>query len=283
MPPYISIPLIVFAVFAVFFILYLFAVKPSPRRAGAELYMRGAYAHRGLHDASLPENSLAAFDAACRADYGIELDVQLSRDGIPVVFHDATLNRVCGIDALVIDRTAEELGKTPLCGKPEHTIPTFAEVLRLVDGRVPLMVEIKGTSKENTYAVCEAVAPLLDAYEGRYCMESFNPYAVYWFKKNRPAVVRGQLSSHFWRDPKHRTATGLLMQSLATNFLTKPDFISFDRRYSRLFSFSVARGLWRCYASAWTVKSRAQEHACRTRFDCVIFENYLPDMRNETI
>lgn len=258
-------------------------MKPAPRRAGVALYMRGAYAHRGLHDDNLPENSAAAFDAACRAGYGIELDVQLSSDGIPVVFHDATLNRVCGIDARVLDRTAKELGKTALSGKPEHTIPTFADVLRLVDGRVPLMVEIKGTSKENAYAVCEAVAPLLDAYEGQYCIESFNPYAVYWFKKNRPAVVRGQLSSHFWRDPKHRTITGLLMQSLVTNCITKPDFISFDRRYSRLFSFGVARCLWRCHASAWTVQSRAQEYACCTRFDCVIFENYLPETRNETV
>lgn len=282
MPPYVSIPLIILAVFAVFFILYLFAVKPAPRRAGVELYMRGAYAHRGLHNADLPENSAAAFEAACRAGYGIELDVQLSSDGIPVVFHDATLNRVCGIDARVLDRTAEELGGTALSGKAAHTIPTFADVLRLVDGRVPLMVEIKGTSKENTYAVCEAVAPLLDAYEGPYCIESFNPYAVYWFKENRPAVVRGQLSSHFWRDPKHRTATGLLMQSLITNCITKPDFISFDRRYSRLFSFTVVRCLWRCPASAWTVQSRAQEYACRTRFDCVIFENYLPEQRNDT-
>lgn len=283
MSPYILIPMIILAVCVVLFLAYLLAVRPNRRRPQAAPYMSVSYAHRGLHNADLPENSAAAFLAACRAGYGIELDVQLSSDGIPVVFHDATLNRVCDVDARVIDRTAEELGKTALCGKPEHTIPTFADVLRLVDGRVPLMVEIKGTSKENTYAVCEAVAPLLDAYEGQYCIESFNPYAVYWFKKNRPEVVRGQLSSHFWRDPKHRTATGLLMQSLVTNCITKPDFVSFDRRYSRLFSFTVATRLWRGYATAWTVQSRAQEIICRRRFDCIIFENYLPKQGNEKI
>ncbi|MBQ8859195.1 MAG: glycerophosphodiester phosphodiesterase [Clostridia bacterium] len=282
MPPYISIPLILFAVFAVLFILYLFAVRPL-RRAHTAQYMRTPYAHRGLHDADLPENSMAAFRAACRAGYGIELDVQLSSDGEVVVFHDATLDRVCGISGKVIERTAEELGRLPLCGKAEHTIPTFADVLNAVGGRVPLMVEIKGTSKENTYAVCEAVAPMLDAYEGAYCIESFNPYAVYWFQKNRPEVVRGQLSSRFWKDPKHRNAQGLLMQSLVTNFITKPDFISFDRRYNRFFPFVVARGLWHGYASAWTVKSRAQEiAACRDSFDCVIFEGYLPDGKDAT-
>lgn len=279
MPPYISIPLILFAVFAVFFILYLFAVRPL-RRSHTAHYMSVAYAHRGLHDASLPENSMAAFEAACQAGYGIELDVQLSSDGEVVVFHDATLDRVCGESARVLDRTAAELSRLPLCGKEEHTVPTFADVLKTVNGRVPLMVEIKGLSKENTYAVCEAVVPLLDAYEGEYCMESFNPYAVYWFKKNRPEVVRGQLSSRFWKDPKHRNAKGLLMQSLVTNFLTKPDFISFDRRYNLFFPFVVARRLWRGYASAWTVKTRAQEIASRVYFDCVIFEGYLPERKD---
>lgn len=279
MPPYLSIPLTLCAVLAVLFILYLFAVRPL-RRPQTARYMAVAYAHRGLHNADLPENSMAAFRAACEAGYGIELDVQLSSDGEVVVFHDATLERVCGESGRVIERTAEELARLPLCGKAAHTIPTLTEVLQTVDGRVPLMVEIKGTSKENTYAVCEAVAPLLDAYEGEYCIESFNPYAVYWFKKNRPEVVRGQLSSRFLKEPKHRNAKGLLMQSLATNFLTKPDFISFDRRYNLFFPFVVARRLWHGYASAWTVKTRAQEIASRVYFDCVIFEGYLPERKD---
>ncbi len=272
------IVLLVLAVLcATLFVLYLFAVRPGKKRPQAAHYMGYVYAHRGLHNEERPENSLAAFEAACRAGYGIELDVQLSRDGVPVVFHDGTLARVCGIEAPVSDYTAEELGALSLCGKEGHAVPTLAAVLELVNGRVPLMVEIKGTSKENTWAVCRAAAELLDAYNGGYCMESFNPYAVRWFLENRPHVVRGQLSSCFMKDEKNRTPVGLLMQSLATNFLTKPDFISFDRRYNRLFSFRLATKFWHGYATAWTVQSRAQELACRADFNTVIFENYLPE------
>ena len=260
MPPVFIFLLVLVVVFAVLSILYVLAVKPNVRRAQTDRFMQGCYAHRGLHDDALPENSLAAFDAACRAGYDIELDVQLSRDGVPMVFHDATLVRVCGVEARLSDYTAAELSKITLCGKKEYTIPTLSEALRVINGRVMLMVEIKGEEK-GIASVCEETALLLDCYEGPYCIESFSPYAVHWFRKNRPAVVRGQLSSHFFRDPRHRNINGFIMQSLFTNFLTKPDFISFDRRYSRYLPFLLATRLHRGYSAAWTVKSRAQELA----------------------
>ncbi|MBQ8174073.1 MAG: glycerophosphodiester phosphodiesterase [Clostridia bacterium] len=275
MPPFVIFLLILEAVLAVLFVLYVFAVKPGPRRAEAARFMQGCYAHRGLHDENLPENSQAAFEAACRAGYDIELDVQLSRDGVPMVFHDATLTRVCGVDGKLSDYTAEELSKMPLCGKEAHTIPTFAEVLATVNGRVMLLVEIKG--ERNITHVCEGASALLDAYDGPFCVESFSPYVVRWFRENRPAWVRGQLSSHFFRDPRHRNANGFIMQSLFTNFLTKPDFIAFDHRYSRYFPFFLATRVLGGHSAAWTVKSLAQELACRGRFNCIIFEGYLPE------
>ena len=167
----------------------------------------------------------------------------------------------------------------PLNGQKGHTIPTFAEVLSLVDGRVKLLVEIK--AGKDCAPVCEKTAVLLDAYSGSFCVQSFSPYAVRWLRDNRPAWVRGQLSSRFLRDPHHQNISGLIMQLLLPNFLTKPDFIAFDCRYSRYFSFKLTRRLFRTYAMGWTVKTRAQEIVCRPHFDGIVFEGYLPEKRGK--
>ena len=280
MPPILIFLIILAAVLALLAVLYLLAIKPNPRRAEAEAFAHGCYAHRGLHNEERPENSLAAFRAAVEAGYDIELDVQLSRDGVPMVFHDATLSRMCGVHARLSEYTAEELSRMPLGAHAEHTIPTLAEVLSLVDGRVKLLVEIK-TEKDCT-PVCERTAALLDAYNGPFCVESFSPYAVRWLRENRPTWVRGQLSSRFLCDPRHKNASGFIIQMLLPNFLTKPDFIAFDCRYSRYFSFKLASRLFRVYSLGWTVKTRAQEIVCRPHFDGIIFEGYLPEKRNKS-
>ena len=277
MPPYIAIPLIVLAVFFLLFVLYVLSVCPGRRRREAAPFMGWHYAHRGLHNAEIPENSLAAFDAACRAGYGIELDVQLSRDGVAMVFHDATLTRVCGIEGKLSYYTAAELQKMPLCGKTEHTIPTLCEVLRLVDGRVPLLVEIKGYRL--IAPVCEATVALLDSYKGAYLIESFTPYVVHWFKKNRPAVIRGQLSSRLFRKGK-RNVGNLIVQLLCSNFIARPDFIAFCYEDRHLLSFRLATRLYHAWSMAWTVKSTAAEQESRG-FDDIIFEAYLPAKKGE--
>ena len=279
MPPQITLAFIAVDFVILLAVLYMLAIKPNVRRPQTRRFMRGIYAHRGLHNAERPENSMAAFRAAVEAGYDIELDVQLSRDGVPMVFHDATLNRVCGIDARLSDYTAEELQKMPLCGLASHTIPTLADVLAMVDGRVMLMVEIK--AEKNAAPVCEGAAALLDAYSGPFCVESFSPYAVRWCRDNRPNWVRGQLSSRFLRDPRHRNVSGAIMQFLLTNFLTKPDFISFDRRYNRFLPFVLVRKFYHAYTAGWTVKSRAQQIVSRDSFDCIIFEGYLPEKRGK--
>ena len=280
MPPILIFLIILAALCVALAVLYVLAVKGNPRRAETKRFAAGCYAHRGLHNADRPENSMAAFRAAVEAGYDIELDVQLSRDGVPVIFHDATLTRMCGIDARVCDYTAEELSRITLNGKTGHTIPTFAEVLEMVDGRVMLLVEIK--AEKDCAAVCGTAAALLDSYAGPFCVESFSPYAVRWFRDNRPTWVRGQLSSRFLRDPRHQTVSGFIMQLLLTNFLTKPDFIAFDCRHSRYFSYKLATRLLRAYGFGWTIKTRAQEIVCRPHFDAIIFEGYLPEKRKNT-
>ena len=125
------------------FILYVFVfIRPRGKAPQKKSFLCD-YAHRGLHNDEIPENSLAAFEAACEAGHGIELDIQLSKDGEVMVFHDYTLIRMTGKEGKVCDYTAAELKSTSLKGT-DQTIPTFAEVLDLVNGRVPILVELKG-------------------------------------------------------------------------------------------------------------------------------------------
>ena len=277
MPTPITATLIVLGALVFLFVLYLFAVRPRRARKSSRYFASFNYAHRGLHDARLPENSLGAFEAACRAGYGIELDVRLSRDGVAMVFHDDTLKRMCGIDRRVDEFTAEELSRMPLAGT-RYTVPTFEEVLALVRGRVPLLVEIKGTT--GAARVCEVAAPMLDSYRGEYCIESFSPYAVRWYSRHRPLVVRGQLSEHYFANRgKKKTPALWMMQLLLTNFLTKPDFIAFNLRDRKYISFRLATHLFGAKAFAYTVKGVADEEKCCGYFDALIFEGYLPAVR----
>ena len=157
---------------------YLFAIRPEKRHTANA--MKGIYyAHRGLHsmEAHAPENSLAAFRRAVHAGYGIELDVQLTKDDVPVVFHDFTLQRVCAAAGKIRDFTLEELKQFRLDGTKE-AIPTLAEVLQLVDGQVPLLVEMK--CEDLGVHVCEKADGILKNYRGNYVMESFNPFALLW-------------------------------------------------------------------------------------------------------
>ena len=176
--------------------LYVFLMHPRIRRADSSPFLGTFFAHRGLHDNNhqIPENSLAAFQRAVDAGYGIELDVQLSADQIPVVFHDATLGRMCGIDRRVNELTFAELRQLSLVNTKEQ-IPSFQEALALVNGKVPLLVELK--MEHLDFDIPRKADALLSEYSGDYCIESFHPAALYWYRKNRPQIFRGQLSTNF--------------------------------------------------------------------------------------
>lgn len=249
----------------------------APGRAKRRLKQPFKYrniAHRGLHlkDKSVPENSLAAFKRAAEAGYGIELDVQLSKDGYVVVFHDDTLNRVCGVNAKVCDKTLEELKKMSLCGTAE-TIPLFSEVLSLVDGRSPFIVELK-TGKRNK-ELCEKTWALLKEYKGEYCIESFNPFIVRWFRKNAPQVLRGQLASPP-ADYKGETnkLTGFILGNLLLNFLARPQFIAYKIVDKKPFTVRLCEAMG-AMRVCWTSHDKASEE----RNDTVIFEFYKPSIK----
>ena len=232
------------------------------------------YAHRGLFDnqSDAPENSLAAFKKAVAAGYGIELDVQLSKDGIPVVFHDAGLKRMCGAEGNVWDYTLAELKEMRLADSQER-IPTFSEALKTIGGKVPLIVEYK-LDVVNT-AVCIRGNKLLKTYPGPYCIESFHPRALRWYRKHRPDVLRGQLGMDFKKDKGYYEKPRFFFLShLLTNVLTRPDFIAFRHTDASAFSRRVCRRLG-ALSVAWTVRSQKQYEAAKDDFDLFIFDSFL--------
>ena len=254
--------------------LYLFLLMPRMgRRPDHSALLGRYYAHRGLHDnaAGIPENSMAAFRKAIEHGYGMEMDVQLTRDGVPVVFHDAALQRVCGGEGQVVDYTYEELQQFSLFGTEER-IPRFEDFLALVDAQVPLIIEIKAHG--DFAAVCAAIEPMLLAYKGAYCVESFHPMAVRWYKKHRPQAIRGQLSTNYNKPGKRETPAQWAAHQLLVNVLSRPDFVAYDVRYFRNISFRLCKMLFRPLTVAWTVKSQEQLDECRSAYDLFIFEGF---------
>jgi glycerophosphoryl diester phosphodiesterase len=257
------------------FLLFLFLIKPRKRRAAVEEFKECRFAHRGLHGEGAAENSLTAFRLAVEAGYGIELDVRLSSDGELVVFHDDTLTRVTGICGRVDEKTKDELSKIKLSGT-EDTVPTFAEVLSLVGGRVPLLVELKEDAGK--YGVTEKAVEMLSEYEGKYLIESFNPLALARVKKLMPNAPRGILSETFFKEKKYRNPLYFLLQNLLLNVVSRPDFVAFRHTDSGCAALRAVRAFFKPVTFAWTVESQKEEDAAKKHgFDGVIFEGYMPE------
>lgn len=260
-------------------LLYLLMIMPRMLcRADRAPFEGVLYAHRGLHDntSGAPENSMEAFRRAVEAGFGIELDVQLSKDEIPVVFHDFTLRRVCGVAGRVADFTFEELQQFFLCSS-EQKIPRFEEVLKLVDGRVPLIIEYKIPGGDNR--VCAIADRLLQTYGGAYCIESFNPLGLMWYRHNRKEILRGQLAENFVRAGEKEFPKPLyfVLHHLLLNFATRPDFIAYNYKHRRDMSRQLCRKLYGGLSVAWTIKDKEALEAEKEHFDLFIFEGFLPE------
>ncbi|MBE3640609.1 glycerophosphodiester phosphodiesterase family protein [Mangrovicoccus algicola] len=238
-------------------------------------------AHRGLHDAAagIPENSRAAAEAACAAGHPIELDLQPSADGVAMVFHDDDLARLTGETGPVTSRSAAELGRMRLLDSAE-TVPSFAEFLDLVAGRVPLLVEIKsqpGSPAIATNALVEAALAALDGYEGAVAVMSFNPFAVAHGVMIRPDLPWGITTGHGpGLFPEHPDTDAAI-----TGGATDP------RDYGAAF---VSHGLRAQDAPwigdlrragvpvlAWTIRSPEEEAMARGFAANITFERYRPD------
>ncbi|MDE7030819.1 MAG: glycerophosphodiester phosphodiesterase [Lachnospiraceae bacterium] len=282
-------------------VLYLISIKPRILgRPDYRPFFGHMYAHRGLHNMNpaiqkmkhisrsfgqqtdpepdqerLPENSYAAIKRAADLGYGIEFDVHLTKDDIPVVFHDDTLNRMCGIRGNLRDYTYEELQQFSLLGTKER-IPAFADILKAVDGRVPLIIEYK--VEKNADKLCSICDRILSDYKGLYCIESFHPLAVRWYKIHRPNIVRGQLSEDFTRQKLN--IPYFLLSHLIGNCYASPDFIAYNCKHRNELSRNICRKLYRSLSVAWTVRSQEELDKVSRSFDLFIFEDFVPE-KNE--
>ena len=185
-------------------------------------------AHRGFHNDIYPENSLGAFANAIENGYAIELDVQQIADGTLIVFHDYVLSRMTGRDGYTKNLIGPELDSYKLSGT-DFSIPTLEQVLELVDGQVPLLIEIKNES--NVGRLEQSLYDLLKNYSGEYAIQSFNPYVLEWFKLNAPNVLRGQLSSYLKNENLSWFKKFVLKRMLLNRKVSCPDFISYDAKF----------------------------------------------------
>lgn len=225
-------------------------------------------AHRGLHCKEIPENGLAAFEKAVLKGYPIETDVQVTKDGVPVIFHDDNVKRMTGVDKNIGDLTLGEVKELSL-GRTDEKIPTFEEFLNFLDGRVPVVIEYK-TQKDKDLIV-EKTLPLLDAYKGEFVVQSFDPLIVGRFAKIRPEIIRGQLICKD-RHKNLKFVTDKLLAHGVLNFISKPDFINMNVEYlpvSKVIKYGRR-------VICWTIKNEDDLARADKYADNYIFENIRP-------
>ena len=264
MPAIIAVGVLLFL-----FCVFLYLIKPNFRRP-VPWRPGQLFAHRGLHGVGVPENSLTAFQAAKEHGFGVELDVQFTKDGELVVFHDKNILRMCGADRLVSDLTYEELLTYRLSGTSEQ-IPLLEDVLRVLEA-TPVICEIKPYAGREVSELCRRTKECFENYPGVVCFESFSPFAVRWFRKNCPACFRGQLSAKMRSGEEGlKPYEAFALRNLLVNFLGRPDFIAFDFK-ADTFGFWFCRTFFRPVTVAWTARGEAERQAVPDFYNTVIFE-----------
>jgi len=227
-------------------------------------------AHRGYHNVKYPENSLGAFKAAIKYNYAIELDITVLRDGTVICFHDKNFKRMTGLNKNVNEVTFDDIKNLKL-NTSKETIPRFIDVLNYIDGKVPLLIEIKG--HPGYKKAIHVIASMLNEYQGEYAIFSFNPKIVYWFKKHHPHIIRGQITSFFKEDKRQPKLLKYLMKSLFFNKFTKPDFISYniDNLPNQYADKAKRAGLT---VISYTAKTLNDYLKVKKDYDNVVFEGF---------
>ena len=266
---------ILFITAAVLFSAYVLSLQGRTGHPGLAGLKGWKYAHRGLHDAHLPENSMAAFRAALENGYGIELDIHLMKDGQLAVIHDTSLKRTAGHDVKITDLTAADLENYRLNGTDEK-IPLFFQVLELYAGKAPLIIELK--SDNNIPELVAAAAKAMEGYEGPLCMESFDPRVVHELKKKHPEIIRGQLVMDYFKEEKSPLPWILkwILTNQAENFLNMPDFVAVRFSDRKSIGSFLARKFWGLQGVSWTLKTREDYDKALAEGWLPIFEGFKP-------
>lgn len=227
-------------------------------------------AHRGLHNKECPENSLPAFQNAIDAGYPIEIDVQIIADGTVIVFHDESLSRLTDNDGYIKFLNKSDLEILRLKDSKEK-IPTFEEVLKFVNGRTPILIEIKNSNKVGELE--KKVIEILKDYKGEFAIQSFNPYVLEYFYKHAPNILRGQLAGYFKKEKLSFFKKYALKRMLLNKKISHPDFISYEAK-------KIPNRFIRKYKKlpllAWTVRSQTEYLKVVKYCDNVIFEDFEP-------
>lgn len=256
-----------------FLFLYFISICPNlSRKSEREQFVNTAFAHRGLFSdrKNIPENSMKAFREAVANHVGIELDVHLTSDEKVVVFHDDTLTRMCHQNGIIEKMSYEDLQNCYLNHTSEK-IPLLSDVLSYVDGRVPLLIELKLPSKST--ALCQKVSELLSSYHGKYLIQSFNTIGLVWFRRNAPHILRGQLSSNLTKTRKDEPWIAcFLVRFLLLNWIGKPDFISYKYKDRSNISLRIINSFFQTPVAVWTLRTPEEISDGKRHFSMTIFE-----------
>ena len=232
-------------------------------------------AHRGYHslDKSIPENTLLSFKKALDYGYSIECDVNVTKDGQVVVFHDINLQRLCGVDIHLSDVTYEEIKDFRILDTNEH-IPLLSDLLKLVNGKVPLLIELK--PKGNNKLLCQSFMKTMHAYQGVYAIHSFSPGIVRWFKKNHPDIIRGQITEYFKNDQDMPHVLKYLMKTMFFNKFTKPDFVNYGIKDlpNKYATKAYEKGM--CMIS-YCARNELEYQMVKDHYDNAVFEFFRPE------
>jgi len=231
------------------------------------------YTHRGLHNdqKEIYENTLKSFDEAIKYGFGIELDTNILKDGTVVCFHDRNLKRMCGKDIVLKDANYDEIKDYHIKDSNETILP-LETVLSYINGRVPVMIELKPFGKKALHA--KTVYNILKQYPYPISIQSYNPYIVLWFKRHAKEITRGQISEYF-RDDHISKITKWMMRTLITNRLTKPHFINYGIKDlpNKYVDKQKKKGV---IIFGYAAKNQKQLDYMRKQYDNAVFEDFIP-------
>ena len=236
-------------------------------------------AHRGLYDDTHPENTLGAFEEAIKNNYAIEFDVRMLADGTLVIFHDESLSRMTGKDGYLCKLNYKDI-KDIKVNNSNYSIPTFMEALKLINGQVPILIEIKNSSIKKIGIMEQMICELLKDYKGEFAICSANPYVLSWFKQHKPEFLRGIISSFYKNEKEGRKyvkswVVRFILRRMLLNKKTKPDFISYhwnnlpNRFVNKYKNLPIL---------AWTVQNKEEYMQVIKHADNIIFEHFKPQI-----